>query len=303
MDLSFITKGSFGIIMRNNNNNTIVKQSFIYIPFSENNNINSHDNEVEKTNKAYAKNYDIFIKIIKNEILRENLALKINIHIPFINEVTVPGYSYIHMEYMDIGDLYTYIVKNNNIINIDGVLGCYFNGLYILHNLLNIVHSDITAQNILIKYIGPNYRQKIIYDNDEYFIDTNGFSFKISDFGLAENINDTYSYDNDETVFFNHVYRDYLLLFFLYFYKDNFYNYNYYIELIEPPLYKIKKILKNNIFFPDIYEKYIIDNYSYESLCKYLYDFVSINTESTALYTMPKFLLREFIKMNLQSSK
>ena len=187
---------------------------------------------------------------------------------------------------MDEGDLYNFLKYNNN-FDITGVLGCYLNGLFILHNWLYIIHGDITPMNILINYVGENYKQKIIYNENTYYIDTNGYNFKICDFGLAYYIDNT----KKESNYINFLYRDYLLLFYLYFNKHFFYNYNKFSSIIEICVEEIKEILYNYYDFNN--------EFNFYNICKFMNCCFEINFDNKFLYDMPNVLLKEFIDINL----
>jgi len=289
LDLEFIGKGSYGIIMRKKTNGLfhVIKQ--FRIEYYEDN-TTSFDKEVTHAKSAYNINKDIFINILKEEMSSENLANKIDINVPLINCISVNNFGYIHMEYMNEGDLYNFI-KTNNYFNLTGILGCYLNGLDILHNQLKIIHGDLTPSNILIHYIGPNYRQKIIINNEIYYFDTNGYIYKIADFGLVELIKDTKYKRN----YRNHLYRDYLLLYFLYFNKNKFYNYNKFVDLIELSIGQINDDIYDGYGNTEDYQKYFIDEYNYRSVCKFMNIYLESDFDNALIYKVPNILLNEFI--------
>ena len=292
LDLEFLNKGAFGIIMkkRSKGNLHIIKQFRVEIYENE----TSFDKEVRLTKLAYDKNNEIFINIIKEDTSDIDLAGKLCINVPLINKISVNNFGYIHMEYMNCGDLYQFI-KSNDSSDLTGVLGCYFNALYILHTKLKIVHSDLTPNNLLVHYVGPWYRQKIIIDDVTHYIDTNGYCYKITDFGLAENILDT----KINNCYFNHIYRDYLLLFFVFFNKNRFYNYKLYFNLIEITLEKINDDFYEKYRNMDIYNKYIINEYNYNSVCYFMNEYLKVETNNSLLYEIPYLLLTDFLDIVL----
>jgi serine/threonine protein kinase len=289
LDLEYIGKGTYGIIMKKFSKNDVyvIKQFRIEI---YDNGINSLEKEVNLTKLAYNINHNIFINIFKEEQSEINLAKQININVPFINSISINNYGYIHMEYMNSGDLYNFI-KNNKKCNLSGVLGCYFNALNILHNEIKIVHGDLTPNNLLIHYIGENYRQRIIINNENYFINTNGYSYKICDFGLAEHLENT----TNTKCYYNHIYRDYLLLFFIYFHKKKFDNYNKFAELIEIPIERINDELYNNYRTTDKYYNGFVKEYNYNSVCNFFNEYLEIHLNNKLIFEFPKLLLEDFI--------
>ena len=44
-----------------------------------------------------------------------------------------------------------------------------------------MIHGDLTPNNLLVNYIGPNFKQKININNTIYYLETNGYNYKISD--------------------------------------------------------------------------------------------------------------------------
>ena len=289
LDLEYIGKGTFGIIMKKRTNGLfhIIKQFRIEYYDNE---INSLSRESKYAKLAYNINNDIFINILKEEILNENLAKKIDINVPLINCISINNFGYIHMEYMSEGDLYKFI-KTNNYFNLIGILGCYLNGLDILHNQLNIIHGDLTASNILVHYVGPNYRQKITINNEIYYFDTNGYNYKITDFGLAELINDT----KYKKSYKNYLYRDYLLLYFLYFNKKKFYNYNKFIDLIELCIGQINDDIYDGYNKTDEYKNNFINEFNYHSVCKFMNLYLESEFDNSLIYKVPNILLNEFL--------
>jgi serine/threonine protein kinase len=207
------------------------------------------------------------------------------------------------MEWMEFGDLFTFLFKNNKTSNFDitGILGCYLNGLYILHNKCNLIHGDLTPLNILVRYVSPDYKQKIIYDDKEYNINTGGYNFKISDFGLTEYLGKTiYNRTKNKqpyNIYINHIYRDYLLLFFLYFNKDIFYNYDIFSNIIDITVNMIKDELFESYGTTDKYNKHFIEKYTFNSVCYFMDTFMEIDDDNTLLFEIPKILFNEFIEI------
>jgi serine/threonine protein kinase len=289
LDLEFIGKGSYGVIMKKKTKNDIIIIKQFRIEYYDYDNTTSFDRETKYAKLAYNINNDIFINIIKADISDENLAKKININVPFINNISINNFGYIHMEYMNTGDLYNFI-HTDRYFNIVGILGCYLNGLNILHNELNIIHGDLTPNNILVHYVGPHYRQKIIFNNDVYYIETNGYSYKITDFGLSEEIK-----LNNKKIYTNYLYRDYLILYFLYFNKNKFYNYNVFIDLIELCLGQINDYLYNGYKTTEDYNKYVIKDVSYKSMCIFMNKYIEVDNDNILLFRIPRILLNQFI--------
>jgi serine/threonine protein kinase len=289
LDLEFIGKGSYGIIFkqRTKGHITVIKQ-FRVEQFDDG--TTSFDRETKYAKIAHNINNDIFINIFKYKQTDENLAGKLNINVPLINSISLNNYGYIYMEYMNCGDLYEFI-KPNNYYNLSGILGCYLNGLNILHNELKIIHGDLTPNNILINYIGPSYRQKIIINDDVYYFDTNGYNYKITDFGLSELISNT-KYKN---TYMNYLYRDYLLLYFVYFNKKKFYNYNKFIDLIEICIGQINEDIYNGYRKTDEYKMCFIDTFDYKSVCTFMNTCLETDHENTLIYQIPKILFNDFV--------
>jgi serine/threonine protein kinase len=296
-DLIHIGSGSFGIVMKTSidNNPCVVKQFRVQLLEDES---NSFDNEVYLTKKAYNINNDIFIKILKSEMKMHNLAKMLNINVPCINSICYNEFGYIYMEYMEQGDLYKFLKEYNNYdFDITGILGCYLNGLYIIHNELKIIHGDLTPMNILVQYVGPNYKQKICYNGIEYNINTCGYNFKIADFGLADYINDTRYSRNNNAIYINYIYRDYLLLFYLYFYNNYFINYNIFRNIIEITIENIKNDLYDSYGLTEEYNKYFIDKYNFNNVCHFMDTYLEIKHDCSLLYETPRILLIEFLEV------
>lgn len=290
--LVYINKGSFGVVMRTILDSEIIVIKQFRIQLLENNK-NSYENEIEFTQLAYNMNNHIFIKIIKNEISEINLAKKINKKIPLLNTICINDFGYIYMEWMELSDIYNFLIKDykTNNFDITGILGCYLNGLYILHNKLNIIHGDLSPRNILVRYVDTDYKQKIIFNDNEYNINTSGYCFKIADFGLSE------YYCNN----YNHIYRDYLLLFFLYFNKEIFYNYSIFSDIIEITVDKIKNKLYLLYGNTDKYNNFFIEKYNFTSVCYFMDKFMYIEKDDELLYDIPNVLLNEFIEIILSN--
>ncbi len=289
LDLEYVGKGTYGVIMkkRTNSFNYIIKQFRVEI---YNDGTTSFEKEVSNTKKANNINNDIFINIIKEEVSEINLAKQINIIVPFINCISINNFGYIHMEYMNEGDLYNFI-KTDLYFDLTGILGCYFNGLNILHNDLKLIHGDLTPNNLLVNYIGSHYKQKIVIDNEIYHVDTNGYNYKISDFGLSEYIVNT-EYKN---FYLNHLYRDYLLLYYLYFNKTKFYNYNEFVNLIELPIGQINDDIYDIYNKTNKYIKCFKNEFTYNSVCEFMNKFLEIEFDNSLIHELPKILLKEFI--------
>jgi serine/threonine protein kinase len=284
MDIKYISSGSYGVIMKKHN--IIIKQQYNTLYES---NKSAAEYEVELCNLAYSLNPYIFIKILKYDFSRDlNMARSIGKQIPLINCVSL-GYSYIYMENMDDGDFYDFIKKKfilkNLKMSIIGILGCYINGLYILHNKLNIIHGDLTPNNILVKYIDRNYKQKIYYDNNNYnnYIDTFGYMFKIADFGLAR---------KDSRKRSSYILRDFLMLYYLYFYKSVFYDYYLFEELILNVINKLNNIIILYTYNLEEYNK-VMENYN--NLSIFLNEKFEIDNQLFLLNELPKYLMEKYL--------
>ncbi len=292
LDLEFIGKGSYGVIFKKKTEHNyyyIIKQ-FRVENYEDGS--TSYEREVEFAKNANNINNDIFIRIINNYKSDINLAKQVGICVPLINCISINIYGYIHMEYMNEGDLYNFI-KKNDYSDIIGILGCYFNGLYILHNKLKIVHGDLTPNNLLIHYVGGNYKQKIIINNKSYDLDTKGYCYKISDFGLAEKLENT----KTPKCYINHIYRDYLLLFFIQFNKNRFYNYDIFSNLIDITIERINDDLYDGYHNINEFNKCFEEEYNYNSVCNFMSKHLEIDFDSTLIYDTPKILLYEFIEI------
>lgn len=293
MVLEYLGKGTYGIIMKKTTENDTyaIKQFRIDYYKNESNTISNLDKEVEFTKLAYNINSDIFISIFKYEETENDidLAKQIKINVPLIDSIS-NKFGYIYMEYMDCGDLYNFVRDNNN-VNLNGILGCYLDALNILHNDLKIVHGDITPNNILVHYIGPNYRQRIIVNDESFFINTNGYCYKLCDFGIATHLENTRS----NKYYINHIYRDFLLLFFIYFYKYKFNNYRQFAELIEIPVGYINDDFYNGYRETEHYKINLVDNYNYNSLCEFLDKCLEIDFNNRLIHKIPKLLLLDLV--------
>ncbi len=286
-NITYISSGSYGIIMKKHN--IIIKQQYNSLYES---NKSFAEYEVELCDLAYKINPYIFIKILKYDFSRDlNMAKSIGRKIPLIDCVSL-GYSYIYMENMDDGDFYNFM-KNRIIIknikcSIIGILFCYVNGLYILHNKLNIVHGDLTPSNILVKYIGGDYKQKIYYDNiNDNYINTIGYMYKIADFGLARKGLKKNSY----------ILRDYLMLYYLYYYKYYFYDYYLFEDIIEHVIYKLNDIILNYVDNMDEYY-HVLENY--HNITNFLNDKFIINKEFYEILDLfPKYLMDKIVLYSL----
>jgi serine/threonine protein kinase len=227
-----------------------------------------------------------------------NLAKTLNITVPFIDNICYNEFGYIYMEYMEQGNLYNFLKEYSlDDFDITGILGCYLNGLYILHNELKIIHGDLTPMNILVQYVGPNYKQKLYYNCIEYNINTSGYNFKIADFGLANYINDTRYYRNNNTIYINHIYRDYLLLFYLYFNKKIFINYSIFSNIIEITVENIKDDLYDGYEHTDEYYKYFVEKYNFNNVCFFMNTILETNYNSNLIYETPRILLIEYLEL------
>lgn len=293
LDLEFVGKGTYGVIMKKTTNsfNYIIKQFRVEI---YDDGTTSFEREVLYTKMANNINDDIFINIIKDEISSINLAKQIDIIVPFINCISLNNFGYIHMEYMNEGDLNKFL-NNENEFDLSGILGCYLNGLNILHNELKIIHGDLTPNNLLVNYVGGNYKQKIVIDDEIYYFDTKGYNYKIADFGLAEHIINTI----DKEVYWNYLYRDYLLLYYLYFNKNKFNNYNKFINLIELPIAQINEDIYDIYKKTNKYKRCFNEEFTYSSVCKFMNKFLEIEFDDPLLYKIPKILLKEFIDLDI----
>ncbi len=290
MNLEFIGKGTYGIIMKNNikGHINIIKQ--IKIEYLDDN-TTTLSKEYKYAKLAYNINNDIFINIFKEEISNENLASSINIKFNDLSiDTPIDKFGYIHMEYMNQGNLYDFL-KTDKYYDLTGILGCYINGLYILHNQLKIIHGDLTASNILVNYIGNSYRQKIIINNQDFYFDTKGYVYKIADFGLAETLNET----KHKRFYKNHLYRDYLILYFIYFNKKKFYNYNKFINLIEVSIGQINDDLYDGYNNTDDYKKNFIDEFNYYSVCKFMGQRLESYFDNSLIHIIPDVLLNEYL--------
>jgi hypothetical protein len=296
--LEYIATGTYGIIMKE----TINQISYIIKQQMYDNDDDKSGQESTIAKLAYSENPDIFIKCIKFEVGDFNRAEKIDKIVPFLKDIPDTGwYQYIYMEYMELGDLYNLnksYKKGDKMLNIINILGCYFNGLYILHNKLNIIHGDMTSLNILVRYVGLGYKQNIIYKDKEYSLITDGYMFKITDFGISEYIERIPV--NSDDIMETHIYRDYLLLYYIYFHQkkhSSFLYYNIFTNLIKETIYMINEITFNYKNDISVYEYYFYDNYNYFSICKYFNKYHSINKDSILFTRLPENLLDKFLEL------
>jgi len=211
------------------------------------------------------------------------------------NKTTVlEAYGYITMEYLNYKDLYFNYksgkpgVRWSKAINIRGILLICLIILYNLHCKLGICHGDFRDTNIFLKYIGPEYKQKVkvsLETDHEFEVDTGGFHIKLGDFGLSETIvPDTKSF----------IMRDYEFL-------ENLYKNSSYWRWMAPTKAEYIKITKFIFeYFIKPINKYMYSkNYGPEntkSRKDFWYSKHIIPTNSQYLYSYPKLLLETYIR-------
>ena len=93
-NLEHLGTGSYGVVMKKIENNECLVVKQLYVQLYEED--NSLENEVSITKKAYRLNDDIFIKIIKDELSKINLAKLININVPSIDSISISEFGYIY---------------------------------------------------------------------------------------------------------------------------------------------------------------------------------------------------------------
>lgn len=207
--------------------------------------------------------------------------------------------AYMTLEYMNYKDLYMNYATDTTLkpwykpINFKGLLLICLYILYNLHCKLNICHGDFRDTNILLSYVGPEYKQRLTITypvNTTIDIDTCGFHIKISDFGLAEKL--ILGHATRASVF---VYRDFEFLENIYMHRELWKHmtntideYNNIIEFLETEF--IKKI---NVQM--LYAGYDINDS--KSRNSFWYNKHIINEDSIYLYDMPRSLLARFITL------
>lgn len=259
------------------------------------------DFDSEVLNQQHAIQYmpDLIINIYEswNEVFTVdtdgniigNLGTKTNIQ----KNAVVVSYCYITMEYMNYKDLYlNYKIGNQSLewskpINMIGMVFICLIILYNLHCKLAMCHGDFRDTNIFLKYIGPDYQQKVtILLGDKlksFTVNTGGFHIKLGDFGLAETLcTGTKSF----------IFRDYEFL-------ENIYrNREFWKWMVSTTEYtRLISFLESN-FINNINQR--MDYYNYfpeqvKSRTDFWYAKHSVSSKSIYLYELPKVLLQNFI--------
>lgn len=162
------------------------------------------DFDSEVINQTQAMQYmpDLVVNIYEhwNEVLNvdnngnipDKLGTKPNVN----KDNIIISYGYITMEYMNYKDLYLNYKHGkpthnwSKPINMTGLVLICLIILCNLHSKLNICHGDFRDTNIFLKYIGPDYKQKVCFELDDnkitLHVNTGGFHIKVGDFGLSE---------------------------------------------------------------------------------------------------------------------
>lgn len=209
------------------------------------------------------------------------------------NATCIEPYSYITMEYMNYKDLYlNYKAGNVNVswskpINMTGLLFICLVILYNLHCKLSICHGDFRDTNIFLKYVGPEYKQKVNFVlNDkqmDFDVDTGGFHIKIGDFGLSE----TLCFNTKSFIF-----RDYEFM-------ENIYkNRECWKWMLDKTEYEKLIIFLRNNFVKNINKRIVYYNYVPEhskSRTDFWYAKHAVSAKSSFLYEYPRQLLDVFI--------
>ena len=208
-------------------------------------------------------------------------------------------YAYMTLEYMNYKDLYMNYAMDTTLkpwykpINFKGLLLICLYMLYNLHCKLNICHGDFRDTNILLSYVGPEYKQRLTITypgNTAIDVDTGGFHIKLCDFGLAERL-----IVNRAIMASVFVYRDFEFLENIYMHRESWKHmassedeYNNIILFLETEFI-------NKINVQILYAGYDINDS--KSRHAFWYNKHTINDDSIYLYDMPRSLLARFITL------
>lgn len=208
---------------------------------------------------------------------------------------SIIAYGYITMEYMNYKDL-SLNYKSGNPQNIEwskpiNMLGLVFICIIILYNLhckLGICHGDFRDTNIFIKYIGPDYMQKVCVDIDNkmmaFVVNTGGFHIKLGDFGLSETLCGGIK---------SFIFRDYEFM-------ENIYKYRELWKWMMSDKNEYNRLISflENNFINNINQRMTLYHYSPEqpkARIDFWYAKHSVSQQSMYLYEYPKQLLMTFI--------
>jgi serine/threonine protein kinase len=262
------------------------------------------DFDCEIQNQKAAMEYmpDLVVNIFEswNEVLNVdndgnisgNLGTKSKTNI--IKGCIIAAYGYITMEYMNYKDLYlNYKAGKPTLdwsrpINMTGLVFICLIILYNLHCKLGICHGDFRDTNIFLKYVAPDYMQKVCVELDnthlEFLVNTGGFHIKLGDFGLSETLCGGIK---------SFIFRDYEFM-------ENIYKNREMWKWMMPDKNEYNRLISflQNNFIHNINQR--IDYYHYfpeqiKSRTDFWYAKHSVSQESMYLYEFPKLLLRAFI--------
>jgi hypothetical protein len=260
------------------------------------------DFDCEILNQKAAMEYmpDLVVIIFEswNEVLNAdntgcisgNLGTKQNAN----KDSSIAAYYYIIIEYMNYKDLYlNYKSGNPSIdwsrpINITGLVFICIIILYNLHCKLGICHGDFRDTNIFLKYIAPDYMQKVCVELDNkqiaFLINTGGFHIKLGDFGLSETLCGGIK---------SFIFRDYEFM-------ENIYKNREMWKWMMPDKNEYNRVISflQNNFINNINQRMDYYNYFPEQLksrTEFWFAKHIVSTQSTYLYEFPKQLLLAFI--------
>lgn len=245
---------------------------------------------------SYTHNYTINPEDILHETkygIQETKPLPANPALPLDGSIQ---YGYLILEYMNYKDLYlNYVLARKtdkwlHALNIKGLILICLVLIYNLHCKLHICHGDIRDTNIFLRYIGPEYKQKVTINipnstTQTLLVETGGFHIKLGDFGLAEKLAGGVK---------SFLFRDYEIL-------DNIYQNRNTWRWMVPDAIEYDKLihfLRVEFIYP-INERMIFNNISIENI-KHRRDFWfirhAISEHSIFLYKYPEQILKKYIE-------
>ena len=252
---------------------------------------------IVKLYDSYTYNYTINHDDILHEAkygLQETKPVPANPALPILEGQV--QYGYLLLEYMNYKDLYlNYVLGKKtdkwlHAINMKGLILICLVLIYNLHCKLNMCHGDIRDTNIFLRYIGPEYKQKLTihipnHDAITLSVDTGGFHIKLGDFGLADKlVSDTKSF----------IFRDYEIL-------DNIYQNRNNWRWMVPDVIEYDKLIQflRVEFIYIINERMVFNNISIENIKnrrEFWFIKHQVSNHSMFLYKYPERLLIKYIE-------